>query len=167
MRRLTFLALSAVLAACTGPAEEAMEAPPVVAASSGSMHRAVAMTPQQEAGRVVFESVCWTCHGLGGHGDGPAETSEVAPPTFHTRDYQAASPAILMQRFRASIQGDDPSHPLAAARPAAAVATRPDIWCAVSKVKGGKVYRIVIPLAPLPAAALASGRKSATCLAPS
>lgn len=115
MRKLALFAITTALAACAEPAET----PPVESAPAGSapaaagseVHQAVALTPEQAEGKVTFESVCWTCHGAGGHGDGPASTQEVKPPTFHTPDYAAASQATLMQRFRASLQGDDPSHP--------------------------------------------------------
>ncbi len=116
MRRLALFALTTALAACQEPADT----PPTgstpataaaVAQVAGEVHQAVALTPEQQEGKGVFESVCWTCHGAGGHGDGPASTPTVKPPTFHTPDYAAASQAILLQRFQASMQGADASHP--------------------------------------------------------
>jgi mono/diheme cytochrome c family protein len=112
MRSFTFVVVSAALAACAGPAEGPADTPVQEAAAAvADVHQAVAMNPQQAEGKVIFESVCWTCHGSGGHGDGPASTDEVKPPTFHTRDYQSISSSMLMQRFRASLAGEDPSHP--------------------------------------------------------
>lgn len=113
MRKLALFALTAALTACaepaeTPPAESAAAAP---AAAAPGVHQAVALTPEQQAGKVTFESVCWTCHGSGGHGDGPASTPALKPPTFHTPDYATASQATLMQRFQASLQGADASHP--------------------------------------------------------
>ncbi|MDP2956488.1 MAG: c-type cytochrome [Longimicrobiales bacterium] len=111
MRKLALVALTTTLAACAEPAETPpVESPPTVAAAA-EVHQAVALTPQQEEGKVTFESVCWTCHGSGGHGDGPARTQDLQPPTFHTQDYATASAGTLLQRFRASLEGADPSHP--------------------------------------------------------
>lgn len=111
MRKLALVALTTTLASCAEPAETPpVESPPAVAAAV-EVHQAVALTPQQEEGKVTFESVCWTCHGSGGHGDGPARTQDLQPPTFHAQDYAMASPGTLMQRFRASLEGADPSHP--------------------------------------------------------
>ena len=115
MRKLTLMALTTVLAACAEPAETpptgSAPATPAVAAPTAAVHEAVTLTAEQQQGKVTFESVCWTCHGSGGHGDGPASTPSVKPPTFHTPDYAAASQAILLQRFQASMQGADASHP--------------------------------------------------------
>ncbi len=111
MRKLALFALTTALAACGEPEETSpAESAPATAAAAAAVHQAVALTPGQQDGKVIFESVCWTCHGSGGHGDGPASTQALKPPTFHTPDYAAASQAILLQRFQASMQGDDPSH---------------------------------------------------------
>lgn len=112
MRTLALVTLAATLAACAGPEQappQAESAP--AAAAQPAVHEAVALTPQQQEGKVTFDGVCWTCHGAGGHGDGPAVTQDIQPPTFHTRDYATASEATLMQRFQASLAGADPSHP--------------------------------------------------------
>ena len=115
MRKLALIALTTALAACDEPAQtpqaEAETAAAPAAAPAADVHQAAALTPQQQEGKVIFESVCWTCHGSGGHGDGPASTPALKPPTFHTPDYAAASQAILLQRFQASLQGADASHP--------------------------------------------------------
>jgi mono/diheme cytochrome c family protein len=112
MRKLALFALTTALAACAEPAETPpAQSAPATPAAAAAVHQAVALTPEQQEGKVVFESVCWTCHGSGGHGDGPASTPTVKPPTFHTPDYAAASQAILLQRFQASLQGADAGHP--------------------------------------------------------
>ncbi|GMV05892.1 MAG: hypothetical protein AMXMBFR53_21690 [Gemmatimonadota bacterium] len=110
MRLLPLVALAAAVTACAEPAPPPAETAAAAAAAT-EPHQAVALTAEQAEGKVIFEAVCWTCHGAGGHGDGPASSDEVRPPTFHTRDYAMASPGTLMQRFRASMAGDDPSHP--------------------------------------------------------
>lgn len=114
MRKLALFALTTALAACAEPSETppAGSAPATTAVAAASeVHQALAMSPEQQSGKVTFESVCWTCHGSGGHGDGPASTPTVKPPTFHTPDYASASQALLLQRFQASMQGADASHP--------------------------------------------------------
>ena len=103
-------ALAAFLAACAEPAPTPQEeAAPTAAAAA--VHQAVALTAEQAAGRVTYESVCWTCHGSGGHGDGPARTAGAEPPSFHSPEYAGVSPAQLLERFQASLVGDDPDHP--------------------------------------------------------
>lgn len=103
-------ALAALLGACSEP-------PPPPAGSgepaptAERVHQAVALTPEQEAGRVTYESVCWTCHGSGGHGDGPARADDAAPPSFHSAGYAGVSHDELLRRFEASLAGDDPDHP--------------------------------------------------------
>lgn len=115
MPKLAIFALATALAACAEPAEtppaQSTPAGPAAAATTSQVHQAVALTPEQAEGKVTFEGVCWTCHGAGGHGDGPAHTEEVQPPNFQTPEYAALSPAELTERFRASMQGADPAHP--------------------------------------------------------
>ena len=114
MRKLALFAITTALAACAEPSETppAGSAPATTAVAAASeVHLALTLSPEQQSGKVTFESVCWTCHGSGGHGDGPASTPTVKPPTFHTPDYASASQALLLQRFQASMQGADASHP--------------------------------------------------------
>ena len=76
-------------------------------------HQAVALTDAQKAGGITFQTVCWSCHGTDGRGDGPAVKAGVVnpPPNFLTDDYANATQATLERRFQASLQGNDPSHP--------------------------------------------------------
>lgn len=112
MRKLVLIALSAALAACGGPSETPSESAPAATASAPTeVHQAVTLTPVQKQGQVVFESVCWTCHGSAGHGDGPATSADIVPPTFQTQDYALASEATLEARFGASLNTSDPQHP--------------------------------------------------------
>lgn len=113
MRTPALVALAALAASCAEPAPPPAETPSSAEPTAAAVepHRAVALTPQQEAGKVTFESVCWTCHGAGGHGNGPARAEGQNPPTFHTRDYALASPTTLLQRFQGALQGADPAHP--------------------------------------------------------
>ncbi len=122
MRKLVFVTFSVVLAgsatvvACSGPPEETpagttQAATATSAVADTAVHQAVMLTPEQKEGQVVFESVCWTCHGSAGHGNGPARTEDIVPPSFQTQEYATASPAVLQARFRASLEGADPNHP--------------------------------------------------------
>lgn len=71
------------------------------------------LTAEQERGRVVYETMCWSCHGSAGRGDGPAvRAGAVAAP----RDF-TASPLTdegvrqLQAAFRAEVGQLEPSHP--------------------------------------------------------
>jgi mono/diheme cytochrome c family protein len=105
------LAGSAVLAACSGPPEEPAGTMQATPAATPTEHVAVNLTAEQQEGQVVFESVCWTCHGSAGHGDGPARTQDIVPPSFQTRDYATASATSLQSRFRSSLEASDSAHP--------------------------------------------------------
>ncbi|MCC7302614.1 MAG: c-type cytochrome [Bacteroidia bacterium] len=35
-------------------------------------------------GKKIYESACWSCHGKGGKGDGPAAKALTTPPADHT-----------------------------------------------------------------------------------
>lgn len=64
---------------------------------------------------MIYESMCWTCHGAMGRGNGPAvEAGSVPPPpSFLTEEYARSTRAQLERRFRAAIEGAgaDPAHP--------------------------------------------------------
>jgi mono/diheme cytochrome c family protein len=112
MRKLFLVTLSAALAACAEPAEPpATSAEVAVAPAADAV--VVPLTAMQEEGRGIYETVCWTCHGPAGRGDGPAVQagSVTPPPTFHTRFYAESSAAALERRFRAGMAGADPNHP--------------------------------------------------------
>lgn len=74
-----------------------------------------ALSDEQAEGRALYQSVCWTCHGVGGRGDGPVAATDTAgvPQDFVAGDYAALSMDELVSRFEASITGDgvDPDHP--------------------------------------------------------
>lgn len=72
----------------------------------------LALTGDQEAGQQVFETVCWTCHGESGRGNGPAvESGSVPrPPDLTSGQYASMSAADLQARF-ASLSAADSAHP--------------------------------------------------------
>lgn len=111
MRKVALLTM-VVLSGCQGA-----EQPPTVTdqtpVMTSDVHHAVALTDEQQQGRLIFETVCWTCHGPAGRGDGPAVQagSMSAPPTFQTEEYATASAAMLARRFQIGLTGADPAHP--------------------------------------------------------
>jgi mono/diheme cytochrome c family protein len=100
MRTLTAMALGAMLLSSCAP-------PPQIDDKEAAQAEITAAR-----GEAIYGVVCWACHGLGGHGDGPAADSldGYRPPTFHTPDFATATPRRLEQLF-ALAQADDPEHP--------------------------------------------------------
>jgi mono/diheme cytochrome c family protein len=111
MRRLSLVILPLVVVACAGPSESPQQTSGT--AVQAAPHGAVTLTDAQQKGETTFETVCWSCHGSAGRGDGPAVKAGVvsAPPSFLTDEYANATQAVLERRFQASLQGADPSHP--------------------------------------------------------
>lgn len=113
--RLRIVACAIVFAAA-GCAEQA-PAPAEEAAAPEAEPAALLATlsDEQAEGRVIYQSVCWTCHGAGGRGDGPAAQSDTVgqPQDFIAGGYASLTTDELMTRFEASITGDgvDPEHP--------------------------------------------------------
>jgi mono/diheme cytochrome c family protein len=112
MRKLFLVTLSAALAGCAEPSQAPAESTELAIAPATEAV-AVPLTALQEEGRGIYETVCWTCHGPAGRGDGPAVQAGATspPPTFHTRDYVESSAATLERRFRSGMAGADPNHP--------------------------------------------------------
>lgn len=110
MNRHALLAVGAALLACSGPSNPPSEGALSLASETPAPFP---LTAEQREGRVIFETVCWTCHGESGRGDGPAVQagSIPAPPSFQAPEYADASGESLMQRFNASLSGADPDHP--------------------------------------------------------
>ena len=109
MRKLVLLTIATILTGCSAPADE----PSGTATASDGDHIPVVLTEQQMEGQVIYETMCWTCHGAAGRGDGPAvqPRAVMAPPTFHTEEYANSSAESLERRFSASMDGADASHP--------------------------------------------------------
>lgn len=70
------------------------------------------LTQAQAEGKAIFETMCWTCHGPSGHGDGPAVVagSVPKPPDFTTGQYPRLSGSQIQARFSATQPGMD-RHP--------------------------------------------------------
>lgn len=105
------------LAACGGAGE-----PPVqdTGEAEASATEAVAeapmpftLTAEQEEGKVVYESMCWSCHGSAGRGDGPAVQagSVAAPRDFNAGAFTGVTATQLQADFRAQVGGLDDAHP--------------------------------------------------------
>jgi mono/diheme cytochrome c family protein len=116
--RVPVAVLSALtLAACGG--SETPEAqlspdtgtPPVEAMADAPMP--FQLTAEQTSGKVVYETMCWSCHGFAGRGDGPAvQAGAVAPPRdFTAGPLSGASVRQLQADFQAEVGELDPSHP--------------------------------------------------------
>ncbi|MDO8665780.1 MAG: c-type cytochrome [Gemmatimonadales bacterium] len=57
------------------------------------------LTPLQLEGQQAYTSFCWTCHGLYGHGDGPAARGFADPLTDLARVAGLRSDAEIMERM--------------------------------------------------------------------
>lgn len=111
MHRLLVVAVRALLAACAPSDSPATDAG---TARYGELVSApFSLTPEQQQGRVIYETMCWTCHGISGRGDGPAVSSgaAAAPPSFHSEAFVRMEPGELQQHFAAGVSGSDVDHP--------------------------------------------------------
>lgn len=106
MRQLSLLTVCALLLVGCRPSDSARTAEAATPSTAP-----FSLTATQEEGRVVYETMCWMCHGPAGRGDGPAVESGAipAPPSFHDMEYAQSSGDLLERRFTAG--GDDPQHP--------------------------------------------------------
>ncbi len=77
----------------TAPAPAQKPAPseaPAAPAEEGKKEEAVKVSPEaQKEADSLFASLCSTCHGATGHGDGPAAAAfPVKPASFDTKEFQ-------------------------------------------------------------------------------
>jgi len=107
--------LAAALAGCQGAeapqSQDLSEAPAVEASAEAPMP--FQLTAQQEEGKVVYETVCWSCHGTAGRGDGPAVRagSVAAPRDFTAGGFSGMTATQLQAEFRAEAGSLSPNHP--------------------------------------------------------
>jgi mono/diheme cytochrome c family protein len=71
------------------------------------------LTPEQAEGKVVYETMCWSCHGSSGRGDGPAVQAGTvaAPGDFQAGGFTSARVRQIQADFRAGAASLDPNHP--------------------------------------------------------
>jgi len=71
------------------------------------------LSVEQQSGKVVYETMCWSCHGSAGRGDGPAvQSGAVAPPRDFTANPLTGSSVRQIQAdFQAEAGSLDPDHP--------------------------------------------------------
>ncbi len=107
--------LFAVLAGCQGTEAPAADEQPVAAAAVATQEAPMPfqLSEQQESGRVVYETMCWSCHGSAGRGDGPAvRAGSVAPPRdFTASAFSGITSTQLQADFRAEVGGLSQGHP--------------------------------------------------------
>lgn len=113
-RLSTVIFTGAILAACAGDApQDRAEEPAAASGTSEGPASLLQLSDTQQRGRRLFETICWTCHGSAGRGDGPVALAGAvsAPPNFLTGDYPSLSAADLEWRFRGVLAGADDTHP--------------------------------------------------------
>ena len=71
------------------------------------------LSEEQANGKVVYETMCWSCHGFAGRGDGPAVRAGAvaAPRDFLAGRLSGASVRQLQADFQAEAGSLDPGHP--------------------------------------------------------
>lgn len=86
--RTTLVLLTALATAACGGADPAAEPAAAVTAPPAASQAAPVAAAHGEA-KTLFESLCFTCHGLNGHGDGPgAGALEPKPRSFADAAWQ-------------------------------------------------------------------------------
>lgn len=106
-----------ILAACGGtgepPSQEGEEGAASAAETTEEAPMPFSLTAEQEEGRVVYESMCWSCHGSAGRGDGPAVQagSVAAPMDFNAGTFSTVTVTQLQAEFRAQAGSLDEEHP--------------------------------------------------------
>ncbi len=118
MRQRILTATLVVLfaAACGEEPPPAEEAPPPEAGEEQVLEEAplpFALTEEQMRGKAVFETVCWSCHGSAGRGDGPAVVagSVPPPPDFQSPAYARATARQLKRTFETRMETLAEGHP--------------------------------------------------------
>ncbi len=66
---------------------------------------AAALTREQQRGQALYATLCWTCHGPYGHGDGPTARGFPSPLPDLATVAAAESPARIVARMQMAPQG--------------------------------------------------------------
>ncbi len=107
--------LAFAFAACGGGEPPDTEATPEASAAAAPAEAPLPfqLSPEQAEGKVVYETMCWSCHGPSGRGDGPAVQagSVAAPRDFHASGLTSARVRQIQADFRAAAASLDPNHP--------------------------------------------------------
>lgn len=113
-RGVTIWTLALLFAGCTGEAPQTgAQDVGMQPFSSEGQALPLQLTATQANGQRLFETVCWTCHGSAGRGDGPVVLagSVPAPPNFMIGEYSDFSAENYRVRFREALSGAEDSHP--------------------------------------------------------
>lgn len=110
---LLAIALSACGQTETQEPQVSTETPPPPAEALAEAPMPFDLTPEQAEGRVVYETMCWSCHGFAGRGDGPAVQAGAVPPPrdFTATALSGASVRQLRADFQAEAGALDQAHP--------------------------------------------------------
>ena len=107
--------VAATLIGCQGaePPQAEEEAQAAASDTSEAAPMPFRLTAEQEEGRVVYETMCWSCHGPAGRGDGPAvRAGSVAPPRdFTASAFSGITATQLQAEFRSEVGSLSPGHP--------------------------------------------------------
>lgn len=89
------------------------ETAPVPAQTLAGAPMPFELSEEQANGRVVYETMCWSCHGFAGRGDGPAVRAGAvaAPPDFLAGSLSGASVRRLQAAFQSEAGALDPGNP--------------------------------------------------------
>ena len=107
--------LAAALVGCQGAETPQSQDQPAAAAVEASAEAPMPfqLNAEQEQGKVVYETVCWSCHGSAGRGDGPAVRAGAvaAPRDFTSAAFSGMTVTQLQADFRAEVGNLSPGHP--------------------------------------------------------
>ena len=107
--------LAAALVGCQGEETPQSQDQPAAAAVEASAEAPMPfqLNGEQEQGKVVYETVCWSCHGSAGRGDGPAVRAGAvtAPRDFTGAAFSGVTATQLQADFRAEVGSLSPGHP--------------------------------------------------------
>ncbi len=117
LRVLAAALVTAFLAGCGGgespPAQPDQATPSASGEAQAEAPMPFQLTQEQQEGQVVYETMCWSCHGFAGRGDGPAVTAGAidTPPDLTSGPFSDARVRQMQADFRAEAGSLDKNHP--------------------------------------------------------